>query len=274
MAEMLDKQVLLGQYNATRAKIRPQIETRVPLMADPEARKKSIESLTSVTTAHAFREKQKSDTEPLSGLFSRRYFNERLEEELMRVNREGDAVGLVLGDVRKLKDINSRYGQLGGDQAIHSIGESLKSKIRQIDIPCRTGGDEFGVILPDMQGKVHDEISVERKAAKAALRLLQNIHNSSVVFTNSEIKKLHLDIGVTIAQSSDTIRTIYTRADDASFIAKHLFSAEEERIVMAIATFEGVQYTSAALTEDGEVNFSSITNAEAILATRQEVKLS
>jgi diguanylate cyclase (GGDEF)-like protein len=85
----------------------------------------------------------------LTGLRNRRYFEERLHEELSRSNRTGSPCSLIVADVDELKRINDTQGHARGDDALRSVGRLLSSSQRLTDIACRIGGDEFAIILPD-----------------------------------------------------------------------------------------------------------------------------
>ncbi len=86
--------------------------------------------------------------DPLTGLHNRRYFEERLAEELDRARRNKTRFSILVVDVNDFKSINDTYGHLVGDQALKWIAELLIRSVRKHDIVCRTGGDEFMLILP------------------------------------------------------------------------------------------------------------------------------
>ncbi len=85
----------------------------------------------------------------LTGLRNRRFFEERLAEEASRASRAGQhAFTLLLCDVNGLKAINDNQGHQAGDRAISEAAAFLQSSLRDYDVCCRIGGDEFAVILP------------------------------------------------------------------------------------------------------------------------------
>lgn len=90
-----------------------------------------------------------SSRDELTGLYNRRYFIEALEREMARSKRYGNALGLCLMDLDLFKRINDTYGHIAGDQVLSEIGSLLKECTREIDLPCRYGGEEFAVIFPD-----------------------------------------------------------------------------------------------------------------------------
>jgi diguanylate cyclase (GGDEF)-like protein len=84
--------------------------------------------------------------DPLTKVFNKRYFLERLQGELAFVARHGGPLSLLLLDVDRFKVINDRHGHLLGDQALCSIAEAVRASIRGEDVLCRYGGEEFAVL--------------------------------------------------------------------------------------------------------------------------------
>ncbi len=91
---------------------------------------------------------EKSRVDELTGLFNRRYFEERLKDELSRHSRYGDVFSILMIDLDRFKTYNDLYGHPAGDVLLSQIGRILRKYIRDVDKAFRYGGDEFVVILP------------------------------------------------------------------------------------------------------------------------------
>jgi diguanylate cyclase (GGDEF)-like protein/PAS domain S-box-containing protein len=86
----------------------------------------------------------------LTGLFNRRYLDEVLERELSRAMREGHPLTVMMLDIDHFKKLNDTYGHQAGDEVLKALGNMLRQNARTEDIPCRYGGEEFLLVLPNM----------------------------------------------------------------------------------------------------------------------------
>jgi len=84
----------------------------------------------------------------LTGLFNRRYMEESFVREIHRAQRQGSTLGIIMADLDHFKKINDTYGHEEGDVILRNVGAILQKSIRQDDIACRYGGEEFTVIMP------------------------------------------------------------------------------------------------------------------------------
>ncbi|MCK4963966.1 MAG: diguanylate cyclase, partial [Dehalococcoidia bacterium] len=111
-------------------------------------------------------------TDGLTGLYNHRYFQERLEEELARVQRFGGECSLIMLDLDHFKIYNDLFGHVAGDGVLKRIGPILRDHTRQVDITCRYGGEEFTVILPQTDSAdAYQGAERVRQAVEAALLL-------------------------------------------------------------------------------------------------------
>jgi diguanylate cyclase (GGDEF)-like protein len=84
-----------------------------------------------------------------TGLFNARHFGEALNEELARASRFGRPLSVIVGDLDLLRNINSTYGHLAGDDVLHGIAEVIRAHSRDYDVAARLGGEEFAIMLPE-----------------------------------------------------------------------------------------------------------------------------
>lgn len=87
-------------------------------------------------------------TDPLTGLYNRRLFEEYFEKELNRSRRYNHHLGLVVMDLHRFKEVNDRYGHPRGDQVLQAAASTLRKSLRTSDYAFRIGGDEFALLLP------------------------------------------------------------------------------------------------------------------------------
>lgn len=85
----------------------------------------------------------------LTGLFNRRYLDERLDAELARAVRHRRCLGLIMIDVDDFKAINRDHGHAVGDVVLRRLADTIRTSVRQSDVVCRRGGDEIVVLLPE-----------------------------------------------------------------------------------------------------------------------------
>jgi diguanylate cyclase (GGDEF)-like protein len=118
-----------------------------------------------------------SITDPLTGLYNRRYFGQRTAAEVRRGQRHGHATCVLCLDVDRLKAINDRFGHKAGDRAIVAVARILLDNVRAGDAVARMGGDEFAVLLHEasatqamaLAGRIQRQLASRRDALIGAL---------------------------------------------------------------------------------------------------------
>ena len=86
----------------------------------------------------------------LTQIYNRRYFNEALEREFNRSKRYDRALSLIVFDIDHFKRVNDTHGHLAGDNLLRQIATAVKPRLRREDIFARTGGEEFGILVPEI----------------------------------------------------------------------------------------------------------------------------
>ena len=104
-------------------------------------------------------------TDVLTEIPNRRFYHERLVQEMARARRGQNPLGLALVDLDFFKDINDQVGHRAGDQVLKFFSQFLRVNLRQEDVLCRIGGDEFSVILPDTDAE-HAQVFFDRVKTK------------------------------------------------------------------------------------------------------------
>ena len=105
----------------------------------------------------------------LSGLWNRRYFDQRLSQEFAESRRHGNPLSLIMCDVDRFKRLNDQFGHPFGDHVIERLANVLSAG-RGSDVVCRYGGEEFGVILPSTTADQALEVAERQRVAIEALR--------------------------------------------------------------------------------------------------------
>ena len=129
-----------------------------------------------------------AQTDSLTGLYNHRFFHERLRTALQQASGGGDSVSVLMLDLDDFKRVNDVYGHAVGDEVLRELGAALRGAVRETDIVCRVGGEEFGVIARP---------SDRDNACRLAERLLEL--SASLDF--GPAGRLTLSIGVTQASA-------------------------------------------------------------------------
>ncbi|MDO8324056.1 MAG: PleD family two-component system response regulator [Phenylobacterium sp.] len=152
-------------------------------------------------------------TDQLTGLHNRRYMVGQLEALVKRATLGGDPVACLLIDIDHFKKINDGYGHDVGDEVLREFAVRLASNVRAIDLPCRYGGEEFVVVMPDT--KIED-------AERIAERIRLHVAGSPFrVMNGAELLTVTISIGVAATLGAeDRPEALLKRADEAVYEAK------------------------------------------------------
>ncbi|MEX0977024.1 MAG: diguanylate cyclase [Woeseia sp.] len=156
--------------------------------------------------------RNQSIRDQLTGLLNRRFMEESLDREILRAARMGTQLSIVAFDLDHFKRFNDNFGHEGGDVVLREIGALLLAKCRDDDLPCRLGGEELLLILPDT--------SLE-DAQKAAEKLRQRIEKLSLLLRGQSLGKVTASFGVaTYPLHGATHQDVLRAADRALYQAK------------------------------------------------------
>ncbi|MCK5032905.1 MAG: GGDEF domain-containing protein, partial [Calditrichia bacterium] len=157
--------------------------------------------------------KKEAITDPLTSLNNYRYFRTESERELLRSERYKKPFSLAIIDIDNFKPYNDSHGHLAGDKVLIALAKLLKENTRKSDITARYGGDEFIIILPELE---------LNQAKSLAEKLCDKMHQSEDL-KKLDLKSVGLSISIGIAsfpESGKTIDKLLKKADDALYAAK------------------------------------------------------
>jgi len=166
---------------------------------------------------------QLANADPLMGLFNHRYFQEHLQEEIIRAARFKHPLSLIMIDLDHFKKFNDTHGHPSGDQVLRQLANLIKSHIRKVDIPARYGGEELAIILPETD---------KAGAAVLAEKLRRAVENN-LFFDDKQKVLSHLTISLGVAsypEDAQTREELVEKADQALYRAKSL---GRNRVVLA-----------------------------------------
>lgn len=122
--------------------------------------------------------KRLAESDSLTGLNNRHFFEERLTKKLLSAAQESSSFALMLIDIDRFKDVNDRYGHVLGDRVLKEVAEKLNRCVGYNDILCRLGGDEFALLFPIGNNKQY----VQKLVNRLLIPLTVNRHNCCRTF--------------------------------------------------------------------------------------------
>lgn len=150
--------------------------------------------------------------DPLTGLFNRRYLEENLQRELLRCQRRQLPLSVLMLDIDHFKRFNDEHGHAAGDALLARVGQLLQELVRNEDIACRYGGEEFTLVLPEADAEA---------AAQRAERIRAAIAATSIVHLRQAFGPATCSIGLATSTSErDTPQQLLQTADAALYRAK------------------------------------------------------
>ncbi len=152
-------------------------------------------------------------TDPLTGLHNRRYMETHLATLVEQAANRGKPLAVLVLDIDYFKAVNDTYGHDAGDDVLREFALRLRNSIRNINLACRYGGEEFVVVMPETDMGV---------ATMVAERLRRRIANERFTIQDGSAKlDVTISIGIAALQNAgDSAATIMKRADQALYRAK------------------------------------------------------
>lgn len=197
----------LEQYRETEESRQKQLEEQLVLL---NSRVHGMESEGEKLRLRLEEKHEQSVRDPLTGLYNRLAYDDRIVQEFTRWKRYGQPMVLMMIDVDHFKKVNDTYGHKAGDKALVLIADQLNNNLRESDFLARFGGEEFIVLMPETD--LQAATVVADKLCEAVERCQFHYQNSQVDITISG--------GLAQLRKDDTVENLFQRADEAMYRAK------------------------------------------------------
>lgn len=151
-------------------------------------------------------------TDPLTGVYNRRYFMEFATKEFLRSQRYSHVFSAIQMDIDYFKKINDAHGHAVGDEVIKAFTVTCQEVLRESDVLGRVGGEEFSIILPE----------TDREGALTVAERIRQVVADLKVCAEDRIIRFTVSIGVTPLRQEDAgLEAVLRRADEALYLAKN-----------------------------------------------------
>ena len=192
--------VLLAEIRQQNALLEQRIEERT----------QSLKAANDALNAANDRLQQLASVDFLTGIGNRRYFYENAERVLQRCRQEQSTVSVIMFDLDHFKKINDKYGHEVGDVVLRSVTAPVINALRPLDLFCRTGGEEFLVLLPAVG--LDEAVGVAERIRQALAALAIEVASTQISVTVS--------LGVAEWDGSESLQQLISRVDLAMYDAK------------------------------------------------------
>ena len=163
--------------------------------------------------------------DPLTGLLNRRFIEEWLDQEVARTDQSGRSFGVIMADIDHFKQINDVYGHDAGDQLLKAVAQAIRQSLRPSDLPCRFGGEEFLLMLADVD---HEVLAARADLVRERVGAIELEHRGG------SLPRVTLSAGIALyPQHGMTGNAVISAADTALYAAK---STGRNRVLTAVPT--------------------------------------
>ena len=175
-----------------------------------QARLKATENVTDELREKLTQEREQAIRDPLTGLYNRIAYGERIRHEVNRWQRYGVSLSLIVLDIDHFKKVNDNYGHKTGDRLLKFLANVLDKQTRKTDMLVRFGGEEFVILASDTSGE---------NAMVLAEKLRETVYRCNFHFMEERIP-ISISCGVATLKEGDTAECLFERADKALYEAK------------------------------------------------------
>jgi len=205
---IFDQENNITHYMALKEDITKRKEAELNLLTAKEQLEIQLKEITNLKN----RLQHQALHDQLTGLFNRRYLTEFVGREFDRIKRLKQPLTILAIDLDHFKIVNDTYGHRAGDQVLITISELIARKIRKVDVCCRSGGEEFIIVMPG----ANNEIGFRR-----AEELRQQIRQTTVQFMDDQIR-VTISVGVaTYPDHGLNMDEVIAHADTALYASKN-----------------------------------------------------
>ena len=183
-----------------------------PLIRQQVKEEGKLRAMTVSLSARSETLEQAALTDALTGMQTRRYFDDALKEYLGEFRRVERPIGLMILDLDHFKQVNDTHGHDVGDEVLRAVANCLKDMTRYHDVVARLGGEEFAVVTPNMDAEL---------LARFAERIRKAIAAMSVQSGNIRLK-VTASVGLAVWDRKESAEDFYRRADRQLYEAKRL----------------------------------------------------
>jgi two-component system cell cycle response regulator len=209
-------------------------------------------------------QRQVAITDGLTGLHTRRFFEEAIATETARALRTGSSLGLLILDIDHFKRVNDRYGHNGGDRVLCEVADRLRSSVRPGDVVARYGGEEFAVLLPQ---------AGERDIVGTGERIRTSLAGAPIVVNQKTSISVSVSVGAAaLPEHGRTPAELVLAADRALYAAKQTgrnrlvigrVGGQEQQVVADASRLTITEYL-VALTGEVEARVAPVEHGAAV----------